>query len=164
MVLGYLIVVDLGISAGRIHHGVTVQEVDLGGLTRTEAVVRLRARTRELKKEPVQLVGHGLDRSLLPTEVKWRPWPGQTASAAMEVGRSGGPLRALWDRLRAWFGGVEVQWVGKPGARAMRAYVAEVNRDAAELGHDVDRALLRRRLRVSLTTWPREPVAIPLRG
>ena len=164
LVLAYLVVVDLGISAGRIHHGVTVQGVDLGGLTEAEAAVRLRARARELKDEPVRLTGHGLDRSVLPTEVRWRPRPERTAAAAMEVGRGGGPLRALWDRVRAWLAGVEVDWAGKPGARAMEAYIVALDRDAAARGHDLDRATLRRRLRLSLATWPREPVAIPLGG
>jgi hypothetical protein len=36
-VLVYVLIVDFGISAGRIHHGVSVAGVDLRGLTEAEA-------------------------------------------------------------------------------------------------------------------------------
>jgi hypothetical protein len=160
--LVYLVLLDLGISAGRIHHGVSVQGVDVGGLTQAEATVRLRLRARDLKDDPVYLTGHGLDRSLLPTDVKWRPRPEETAAAALRVGRDGAPFGAMWDRLRAWFGGVELEWAGKPRAKEMSAYVKDVARDAAAQGDEVDRVGLRRALRLGISDWPREPVAIPL--
>ena len=160
----YLVIVDLGVSAGRIHHGVTVTGVDLGGLTRTEAVVRLRRRAFDLAYAPVSLTGHGLDRLLRPTEVVWRPLPGRTASAALDVGRTGGPFRALWDRLRSWFVHIEVEWAGRPDPEAIVDYVSQVNRDAAERDLVVDRATLRRRLKQAMASWPLRRVAIPLKG
>jgi hypothetical protein len=163
-VVVYLVVVDFGISAGRIHHGVTVNGVELGGLTRAEALVRLRPRALDLSYAPVSLIGHGLDRSLRPTEVVWRPLPGRTAAAALAVGRTGGPLDALWDRFRSWFVPVEVDWIGRPNADAMVKFVSQVDRDAGERDLVVDRALLRRRLKQALATWPRRPVLIPLKG
>lgn len=161
--LAYLLVLDLGISAGRIHHGVSVEDLDLGGLTKTEAAVRLQQRARQLENAPVELTGYGLDRSLLPTEVGWRPRPGRTAATAMRVGREHAPFIAMWDRLRAWFGGVEIEWKGRPDPQLMSTYVKGVNRDALESGVRVDRVALRRAIRFAITTWPREPVRIPLK-
>ena len=160
----YLVIVDVGISAGRIHHGVAVDGIELGGLTAAEAEGRLRRRARELKEVPVELVGHGLDRSLRPADVGWRPRPGRVVRSAMRVGRGGGVPGALWDRLRAWVGGVPLSWAGRPEPGEMAAYVKEVDRDAAELGLDVDRAGLRLQLRTSFSRWPRARVMIPLKG
>jgi hypothetical protein len=111
----------------------------------------------------VSLKGHGLDRLLRPTEVVWRPLPGQTASAALDVGRAGGPFRALWDRLRSWFVRIEVDWAGRPDPEAMADFVSQVARDAAERNLLVDRATLRRRLKQAMAAWPRHQVAIPLK-
>ncbi|HYZ47102.1 MAG TPA: hypothetical protein VE712_05495 [Actinomycetota bacterium] len=160
----YLVVVDVGISAGRIHHGVSVDGIELGGLTAAEAEARLRSRAVELKEAPVDLVGHGLDRSVLPTDLGWRPRPDRTARSAMQLGRAGGPWSALWDRLRAWVGGVSLPWAGGPDAQAMVAYVKDVDRDAAELGLEVNRARLRRQLRTSFSRWPRARVTVPLKS
>jgi hypothetical protein len=160
----YLAIVDLGVSAGRIHHGVEVTAVDLGGLTRAEATARLQRRASELANAPVTLTGYGLDRTFSPAQVVWRPMPGRTASAALSVGRTGGALHALWDRVRSWFITVDVAWVGRPDPKAMVAFVARIDRDATKRDLQLDRALLRKRLKQAMSTWPRRPVRIPLKG
>jgi len=159
----YLLVLDLGVSAGRVHHGVSVQGTDLGGLTEPEAVERLQQRARELKQEPIAIAGRGLELMVLPTDVRWRPRAEDTARRAADLGRAGGPLGALWDRLRAWFGAVEVDWAGKPHAAKMVALVESIDAEAEARGLDVYRATLRRRIRMAMAAWPRRPVAIPFK-
>ena len=48
----YAVIVDLGVNAGRIHHGVSVDGVDVGGLSEVEAVQVLAARADELRAGP----------------------------------------------------------------------------------------------------------------
>jgi hypothetical protein len=162
-VLTYLVIVELGISAGRVHHGVSVDGVSVGGLSEVEARARLRERALELQAAPVMLTGHGLDRPMWPAWVSWQARPARTVARAMRVGREGAPLGALWDRLRAWFVGVEVKWAAKPSAQEMKGLVGEIHREGRGLGVRVDRFELRRMLRAALTTWPRRPVEIPLK-
>jgi hypothetical protein len=160
----YLVVVELGISAGRIHHGVSLSGVDVGGLNETEAVDRLEERAGRLEEAPIVVQGGGIERRLHPATILWRPRLDRSASKAMGVGRDGGLLRALGDRLQAWFGGVDIVWPAKAvDAKAVVAFMDGIEADAAELGKRLDRALLRRRIRTAITTWPREQVAIPLR-
>jgi hypothetical protein len=161
--LVYLFVAELGISAGRIHHGVSVSGVDVGGLTEAEAVSRLQRRARLLENEALVVRGGGIERSLLPRDISWRPRVERSAARALRVGREGGLMSALGDRLRAWLGGIDIEWPAKAGdGKEVVAFVDEIETEAAELGMELDRELLRRRIRLGITTWPREPVVIPL--
>lgn len=159
--LGYVLLVDLGVSAGRIHHGVTVAGVDLGGLTASEAVTRLQQRAREIKDAPIVLTGGGMELSLFPTELEWRPRPDRSAARAMRVGRDDAPFGALVDRTRAWFGGIDLDWAGRADPKLVLEVVDEVEQRVAEMGRRLNRGLLRFRIRNAITTWPREAVDIP---
>lgn len=158
----YLILLDVGISAGRIHHGVSVQGFDIGGLATTEAIEELAERGQELRYEPVIFTHEGFDCRFVPDELGWTPQQAETAAVAEDVGRANAPFGALADRARAWFGGVDVEWTAKPKRSEMRELIDECERQAEGLGLTLDRFKLRKRIRRAIVTYPREMFAIPL--
>lgn len=171
-VLGFLVVAELGVNAGRVHYGVTVGGIGIGGLTQAEARSRLRHLKADdplkdrMKSTPIVFTRRGLKLSVTPEQVGWRADPAATARRAMRVGREG-----LWssitERARAWFGGEAVAWVGSPRAakvtRLLNAWQKEI-RSAGFVFTGKDRAKLRFKLRWRMSTWPRTFYRIPVSG
>lgn len=160
--IAVLIVVDLVISAGRIHHGVFVDRIDVGGMTEAEATRALRVRARDYLDEPLVLVTEGLTYPTLPARVGWNPRAQATARRAMRVGREDFPLGAWADRLEAWIGEVVIEWVGEIDPVRLRRIVDDVERRLVALGKRVDRAELVRRIEHAVGRLPRGPVEIPI--
>jgi hypothetical protein len=161
-VLGYAAVVEFGLTAGRVHEGVTVKGLDLGGMTLTDAAEALERRGELLRTEPIIFTAEGMTRCLVPFELGWGPQSFATAEAAMDVGRMGG-LTVLGDRVRAWLWGIEVEWVGRPSWRRVTDLLDEWERQAEASGFELRRFLLRKLIRRAIVTWPRRPFEIPLR-
>jgi hypothetical protein len=160
--LGYAVVVEFGLTAGRVHEGVDVEGLDLGGMTLTDAADALEKRGELLRTEPIIFTAEGMTRCLIPYELGWGPQSFATAEAAMDVGRKGG-LSVLGDRMRAWLWGVQVDWVGRPSWHSVTDLLDEWERQAEASGFELRRFLLRKRIRRAIVTWPRRPYEIPLR-
>jgi hypothetical protein len=157
--LTYLILVDLGVNAGRIHHGVWVDGVDVGGLTESEAVDELKLRAREIFEGPG--VTFGLEDSsftyrISAQEVGWVPQSGAAADAAMNVGRNDAPFGALGDRIRAYFGRERIQW-GSTDADFVTGVLDDLESLLAGRGLRLDRAKMRYKIRNAILrpqrTW-----------
>ncbi|MFN2489091.1 MAG: hypothetical protein ABR529_05035 [Actinomycetota bacterium] len=157
----YLLVVDVGISAGRIHHGVSVAGVELGGLTEAEAMGRLQERARAMKDAPLVVSGAGIERLVSPRDLEWRPNPERSAKQAMRIGRDHLPFGALVDRVRGWLAPIELEWAGRHNPKRVVELVDGIEQEALERGLELDRGMLRYRIRKAITTWPRRPVEIP---
>lgn len=158
----YLLLLELGVNAGRIHYGVSVGGFDVGGLTMVEAAGELAERGEELRYEPVIFTHEGFDCRFTPDELGWTPRQTTTAQLALEVGRADAPFGALADRLRAWFGGVDVEWPDKPKRGEMRELIDGCERQAEGLGLELDRFTLRKRIRRAIVAWPRHNFLIPI--
>ena len=162
-VLGYAVVVEFGVSAGRVHQGVSVAGLDVGGLTLTDTAEALTERGELLRTEPILFVAEGMTRCLIPIEIGWGPQAFATAEAAMDVGRKGGPVKAVRDRVKAWIGGFRVRWVGGADWHKVTAVIDAWEEQATSLGLELRRYRLRRRIRNAIVTWPRRPFEIPVR-
>ncbi|MGH2753179.1 MAG: hypothetical protein ACRDLB_01990 [Actinomycetota bacterium] len=159
-VLLYLVILEVGLSAGKVHAGVNVQDIAVGGLTRGEAEERLDARGKEMLKEPIVFVAEGVDCRFLRREVGWGPQPFDTAERAMQVGRDGAPFRALADRLRSWIGGVTVDWADRPDPEKVATIVESCRESAASLGLDivVDGEAMTRAINEAVLQWPPQQI------
>ena len=165
--VAYLIVVDLGISAGRVHHGVWIAEnadLDLGGLTREEATTVLEERELELERAPVFFTREGFECEFLPPELGWDGRPFETAVAAFRIGRGDSPLRAIGTRVRAWRGGVHVDWADDLDSSAVTRFIDDCEIQAEALGYDLRRYRFRKKIARAITTWPRTAFNIPVRS
>ena len=104
----FLVLAEIALSSGRIHPGVSMAGVPLGGMSPESARSILETELPAKIEQPV-VVSHGK-----------RSWKVTAADVgltfdydgmidrAMAVGREGGVLNAIGGRFDAWFGGFEV--------------------------------------------------------
>lgn len=165
---GYLVVVDLGMHAGRVHRGVNVAGLDVGGLTELEAFDALEERQELLARTPVVFIANGFDCRVYPADPEgredesspdlgWSPQPFNTARDAMEVGR-GGVWSGLRERIDAWLGGYKIGWAGTVDPGKVDEFLDYCQENAAVVNATIDRAKLRFRIRRQIVTYPRSPV------
>jgi vancomycin resistance protein YoaR len=107
-VVAALVVADYWTNHGKIYHGVEVGEVTLGGMTTQEAQRILEERTGEL--EEIKLTGSE-EFTLSSDELSVDFDAQRTADQAYDVGREGGILERLYDRIEATWGTVRVPFV-----------------------------------------------------
>ena len=160
----WVVLLDLGINAGRVHYGVHVRGVDVGGMTLEEAMEVLQERGEELRYEPVVFSAEGMNCSFIPDDVGWGPKPKSTAENARDIGFRGGVLTSLRDRVKAWFTGVRVDWAGKPKFWKVTPLIDDCEKQANGLQLELDRYKLRRRMRRAIVTWPRRIFEVPVRS
>ena len=158
----YAVVVEVAVSAGRVHHGVDVRGFDIGGLNHQEAIDALRERGDEMKESPMIFTAEGFDCRFTPDQIGWGPQPADTAATAMSVGRDNVPFGALGDRWRAWTRGVSIDWQGRTDPARVGRELNRCEKASKGLGLQIDRARLRYLIKQTVVQWPREPVEIPL--
>ncbi len=155
--LVYVVLVDVGINAGRIHYGVSVTNIDVGGLTVSEAEDVLDEIGTQLKEGPILFGAEGFDCRFTPREIGWGPQPYETALAAMDVGRPVASAGSLAERIDAWLTGVRVKWAGKPNPARVDALLDRCETQARALGARINRPQLRYRIKRAIVMWPRPP-------
>ncbi len=158
----YLVIVDYGVNAGRIHHGVNVAGIDLGGLTQEEAVEVLEEHEARLERAPVLVTRQGVTCHFEPHELAWDGRPFVTSVAAYRIGRGDSWFAALGTRFKAWVTGVRISWLDQLDRKALSRLLDDCERIASPLGYDVRRYELRQRIRDAIVTWPRYPVTVPI--
>lgn len=161
-VVVWLVLLDYGLNAGRIHYGVHVRGVDVGGMTLVEAKDVLDQEADKLIEEPVVISAEGIQCNFEPRALGWRPRSMKTAHAARVVGFRGSVVTDLRERLQTWFTGVEIDWVGEPKPRKVTALIDDCEAQAEALGVTVDRDRLRRLVSRSIVTWPRSMFEVPI--
>ncbi len=104
VVLVLVVAVDAFASAGRVHPGVTVAGISVGGMSPSEATAALEKALPAKASQPVTVVH---------AEKKWEVPPAdlaltfdypELATQAMAVGRTGGFARSVSQRFGAWLG------------------------------------------------------------
>jgi hypothetical protein len=158
----YLLIVDLGVNAGRIHYGVSLSDVDLGGMTGQEAAGALNRRKSFLRHEEFCFQAPGFSSCATPAQLGWSPDVGAVVDEALQVGRQDAPFGALADRVRAWIDGVKVRWDTTPRAYRVTRLIDDWEQQLAREGHTVNRYKLRLRIRRAIVSYPRRPFRIPL--
>jgi hypothetical protein len=161
--LAFIGIVEFGISAGRVHHGVRAGGVDVGGLSLNEVQDTLVDRVHEIRDEPACLAHDAIRLCVEPAEVGWRPEPIATGRRAYDVGRTNGLLRALGDRADAWTSGVDVPWQGGPNSAKVGRLLDEWEAIFEGRSLQLRRFAARNAIREALETWPRATGVIPVR-
>ena len=162
--------------SGRIYTGVTVQGIDIGGLTPAEAADALRDTSAYSTSGNLTLVDprSGAEWTFTPAQLGILVDGEATAKEAFEIGRSGGPLRRLQDTFQSWYYGRTVAPIvvfdEAQLDRALAGVSDEIERDAlsaawgtdemgaptyspAQIGRSIDRAYLRTELRQPIATF-----------
>ena len=157
----YALVVDLGVNAGLIHYGVSVDGVPVGGMTQDEAERALKQAARGLRSRRLTWHRHGVVFHMEPRDVGWHPRVSDSALAAMGVGRRGGLVSAAGRRLTAW-SGLDLPWKGKPKSHRLTRLIDRWAAAAAAQGLTVDQAQLRHRIRRAVRHTAKERYRIPI--
>lgn len=130
-VLVLLIAVETAASAGKVHPGVRVAGVSLGGMSQDRATEVVSEELGSRVSAPVTVRYEEQAWSVEASAVAASVDTTAVVESAMGVGRSGGFGVRIAERARAWFGGVDVDpvVVGDPAAVQI-----QVDRLAGEIG------------------------------
>ena len=137
-VLAALVGLAFAGSPTRLAEGVTVAGVDVGGLTRAEALRLLERRAAEVAQEPIVFTAgerqFPIKASTLGVEADW----GAALDAAVNEGEGFGPVRG-YKRLQTRFFGAEI-------APPVQAYTAALDYKIDGVAREIDRAHVEARL------------------
>ncbi len=134
-------------SRSELAPGTEVAGVDVGGLTRKEAIARLEARFEEEAARPVTFVAGRSSYSFAANQLAVRPdWDG-AVTAAESAGSGFGPLRGF-RRLRARVFGAEVLPRLAASDTALEYVLDEMEKDVNRAPRNA--AVVRRGLRISV--------------
>lgn len=161
--IGFLLILEFGVSAGRVHHGVTVDGFDVSGLTLNDLQDSLFEKAHALEDEPVCFSHDAIRLCIDPADVGWRMSPRETAQQAFDVGRAGFPLGAINERATAWLGGVDVPWEGTARGERVGRVLNEWESILGGRGLELRRFAARQRIYRALGTHPRVIVPLPIR-
>lgn len=100
--------IDVAASAGRIHPGVEVSGVNVGGIGRQEAVMAIETELAKHVAAPVSVRFEDASWTVTAAQLGAAVDAERAVQAAFSVGRRGGASAVLADRFRAWFGGVDI--------------------------------------------------------
>ncbi len=162
--------------SGRIYTGVTVQGIDIGGMTPAEAATALQDTSAYSTSGNLTLVDprSGAEWPFTPAQLGIQVDAEATAKEAFDIGRSGGPLRRLQEAFQSWYYGRTVAPIvvfdEAQLDRALGGVSAEIERDAlsaawgsddsgaptyspAQIGRSIDRGYLRAQLRQPIATF-----------
>ncbi len=98
------VVVDVASSTGRVHPGVTVGAVKIGGMNPEAATAELERKLPPMATKPVILEHESKSWTVKPDEIAVTFDYPALVSQAMSVGRSGTASRSLLQRIAAWSG------------------------------------------------------------
>ena len=158
----FLIVVDLGVNAGRIHYGVSVEGVDLGGMTRREAIAELEGHVDEIEERVILLTAEGLNVGVQPDQLGWTFNPRSTVRYAYDVGRDDAPFGALSDRIASWLWGTRVDLRGPLDEAVLERKIDEWDKRLSGLGRPIDKEALEELLREAIADGDEGPFEFPL--
>lgn len=177
---GYLI--DAAIYYNKVHAGIKVSGLSLGGLTRDEATAALSRYVGEAQGSPIVLRSGSRTWKLMPEDVGTEIDSGRVIDDAMNVTRGSNFVLDAVRRLRLYFSGTDVTLRGTVDTILMDYYLADLAQaldvppvnpglaiDGQEIkviegqkGTIVDRPALREQLKALLFTLHTTDVEIPM--
>jgi vancomycin resistance protein YoaR len=126
-VLLLAVAVDAVASLGRIHPGVTVVGVSVGGMTPAQASNALSTQLPAKSAAPVTVTYQDQSWTVNPADVGLAFDYPKIVEASMAVGRSGNVFVRVRDRVSAWFGGVKVAAIALSDPTRLAATIAKIS-------------------------------------
>ncbi len=176
------IVVDSALYYNKVHAGVQVSGVSLGGLTRDEAAAALNDYVEDVQQNPIVLTSGEWRWSLMPGDVGTEMDIAGAVAQAMDVTRENNLFSDLGKRLKLYFSEVEIPLEGTVDSAMMDDVLGQVAEqldvepvdaglviDGAEIkviesqdGSAVDRDTLREDLKALLLTFHTTELEVPM--
>lgn len=101
--VGVAVALEFGLNASKVHPGVSVLGVDLGGKTEAQAAAELNELVHRSDQEPIVVRAEDRSWPALPPALGRSVDVEGTVSDALAVGREDGFLSSLWSRVRLYF-------------------------------------------------------------
>ncbi len=95
---------DVAFSAGRVHPGVTVAGISVGGMTRADAVTAIDSGIQPLLERPVKVTVESSSWDVTADQVGASVDASALAETAYGIGRTGGFGGVIGSRITAWLG------------------------------------------------------------
>lgn len=118
--------IDFAVYRDRVHGGVSVCGVDLGGLKRGEAIAALEAHVTQAQDVPLELIAAQKTFEVRPADVAAQPDVARAVAAALDVTRRGNLVVDLARRIGLWFHGEDVPMEGTIDRKKLNAVVAGI--------------------------------------
>jgi lipoprotein-anchoring transpeptidase ErfK/SrfK len=129
-------------SADRILPGVTVGGVDVGGMTRADAVAAVQAAADEVLAEPLTVRAGGKSWTVTPAELGRTADVGAAVDRALEASASVGFVTRVWHRLRDESVDISVDVSFGSSGSGIGTFVSTVQEDVAQAAHDASVAVV----------------------
>ncbi len=124
------IVIDAALYYNKVHAGVSVAGVSLGGKTKDDAVAALSSYVDEAQSSAITLTSEGKSWPLMPAEAGASIDVDQAVEQALQVSRKGNFFSDVGKRLKLYFSDVDLPLEGLVNEAQLDAYLESV---AAEL-------------------------------
>lgn len=125
-VLVLFVLVDAVSSAGRIHPGVRVQGIAVGGMTTANAAAKLATELPKKAQEPVTVTYEDRSWKIAPADISLGFDYKGIAAAAYGVGREKAVFSAAGSRISAWFGGRDIRTAATADAAKLDAVLNKI--------------------------------------
>jgi lipoprotein-anchoring transpeptidase ErfK/SrfK len=129
-------------SADRILPGVTVGGVDVGGMTRADAVAAVQAAADEVLAEPLTVRAGGKSWTVTPAGLGRTADVGAAVDRALEASASVGFVTRVWHRLRDESVDISVDVSFDSSGSGIGTFVSTVQKDVAQAARDASVAVV----------------------
>lgn len=123
------IVIDAALSYNKVHAGVSVSGVDLGGLTQDEAAAALTSYVDDAQASAIVLTSEEKSWSPMPAEVGTKLFVEQAVSEAVDVTRKSNFFSDLGRRFKLYFSKTDIPLRGTVDGALLGAFLKGVARD-----------------------------------
>ena len=106
------ILVDSALYYNKVHAGVKVDTVNLGGLTRDEAVAALNDYLEDAQQSPIMLTSGDWSKTIMPADVGTEMDVAGAVAQAMDVSREKNFFSDLGKRFKLYFSEVQIPLEG----------------------------------------------------
>ncbi len=123
------ILVDSAMYYNKVHSGISVAGIDLGGQTKTEATATLQGMVDKAQNSPLTLTYAGQDWTLMPSDVGTKMDVEGAVKAAMGVSRDGNFFSDIGTRWKLYFSKRDLTITGGVDDTKVQGFVASVAKD-----------------------------------
>jgi vancomycin resistance protein YoaR len=123
------ILVDSVAYHNKVHAGVSVNGIALGGQTKTEAIASLNTVVGQAQNSPITIAYAGKTWTLMPTDVGATMDVEGAVKAAMEVSRKSNFLVDIGTRWKLYFGKKDLPLTGSVDSTKMQTFVAGIAKE-----------------------------------
>jgi len=123
------VLVEAALSYNKVHAGVSVSGVELGGLTRDEATAALGRYVDDAQANAIVLKAGDKSWPLIPTDVGTKLFVEEAASEAMDASRGGNFLTNIGHRFDLYFSEIDLPLKGEVNGALLDTFLEGVARE-----------------------------------